>query len=200
MVEKWFAHFEGGRTNTDDAECSGPPNLAGLLFCTNLWGCVSYFRNGCRVCSHSTKNNNASRIQSAVCSSSREVKRIFCVAMWQWMKYGSTTTHLKQKDHQLSGQQLVKAVQNDQKLNSGLPSLWQLYFGTRMVFFLSIILRQVKPLTATITWHYWIDWAQKSQKSRKNGLVCKRKKCCFIKKLEKRWNECTTLGGNYVDK
>ena len=36
------------------------------------------------------------------------------------MKHGSTTTHLKQKDCQLSRQQLVKAVQSDQKLNSGL--------------------------------------------------------------------------------
>ena len=46
-----------------------------------------------------------------------------------------TTTHLKQKDRQLSGQQLVKAVQSDQKLNSGLARLWHPYFGTRMVFF-----------------------------------------------------------------
>ena len=35
-----------------------------LQFITNLWGCVSCFRSGCRVCSHPTKNNNASRIQS----------------------------------------------------------------------------------------------------------------------------------------
>ena len=26
MVEKWFADFERGRTNTDDAEHSGHPN------------------------------------------------------------------------------------------------------------------------------------------------------------------------------
>ena len=91
--------------------------------------------------------------------------------MWQWMKHGSTTTHLKQKDRQLSGQQRVKAVQSDEKLNSGLERLWHLYFGTRMVFCLSTILRKVEPLTATITWHYLIDWAQKS---RKMGLACKR--------------------------
>ena len=40
------------------------------------------------------------------------------------MKHGSTTAHLKQKYRQLSGQQLVKAVQSDQKLNSGLVKLW----------------------------------------------------------------------------
>ena len=50
---------------------------------------------------------------------------------------------------------------------------WQDY-GIRilgMVFCLSSILRKVKPLTVTITWHYLIDWAQKS---RKNGLTCKK--------------------------
>ena len=26
MVEKWFADFKRGRTNTDDAECSGSTN------------------------------------------------------------------------------------------------------------------------------------------------------------------------------
>ena len=73
------------------------------------------------------------------------------------MKHGSTTTHLEQKDHQLSGPQLVKAVQSDQKLNSGLAKLWHPYCCTRMVFCLSTILRKVKPLTATIICHYWID-------------------------------------------
>ena len=56
------------------------------------------------------------------------------------MKHGSTTTHLKQKDRQLNGQQLVKAVQSDQKLNSGLARLCHPYFGTRMVFCSSTIL------------------------------------------------------------
>ena len=42
-----------------------------------------------------TKNNDALRIQSAVWSCSTDIKRIFCVGMWQWMKHGSTTTHLK---------------------------------------------------------------------------------------------------------
>ena len=63
--------------------------------------------------------------------------------MSQGMKNGSTTTHLIQKDRQLSGQQLVKAVQSDQKLNNGLARLWHPYFGTRMVFYLSTVLRKV---------------------------------------------------------
>ena len=33
---------------------------------------------------------------------------IFCVGMWQWMKHLSTSTHLKQKTRQLSGQQQVE--------------------------------------------------------------------------------------------
>ena len=151
-----------------------------LQFCTNLWGCVSCFRNGSRVRSHPTKNKNASRIHSAVWSCSSEVKRIFCVGILYWMKNRSTTTHLKQKDRQLSGQQLVKAVQNDQKLNNGLARLWHPHFGTRMVFCLSTIFRNVKPLTASITWHYWIDRAQKSGK---NGLTCKRKKYSSTKTI-----------------
>ena len=28
MLEKWFADFKRGRTNTEDAERSGPPNSA----------------------------------------------------------------------------------------------------------------------------------------------------------------------------
>ena len=118
-----------------------------------------------RLLTPETKNNNASRIQNAVWSCSGEVKRIFCVGMWQWMKHRSTSAHPKQKYRQLSGQQLVKAVQRDHKLNSGLARLWQPYSGTRMVSCLSTILRKVKPLTMTITWHYWIDWAQKSRKT-----------------------------------
>ena len=43
------------------------------------------------------KNNNMSTIQSAVWTCSSEVKRIFRVGMWPWMKHGSTTTHLEQK-------------------------------------------------------------------------------------------------------
>ena len=39
------------------------------------------------------------------------------------MKHGSINTHLKQKDRQLTGQQLVKAVQSDQILNIGLARL-----------------------------------------------------------------------------
>ena len=119
------------------------------------------------------------------------VKRIFCVGMWQWMKHRFTTTHVKQKDRQLSGQQLVKAIQSDKKLNSGLTRLWHPYFGTCLVFCLSTILGKVKPLTATIIWYYWIDWVQKS---RKNGLICKRKKCCSNKTMHhatspwKRWS------------
>ena len=87
------------------------------------------------------------------------------------MKHRSTTRHLEQKDRLLSGQQLVKDVQSDQKHKSGLARLWHPYFGTRMVFCLSTILGEVKPLTATITWHYRIDWAYKS---RKNGFTCKK--------------------------
>ena len=139
---------------------------------------MSCFQSGCRVCSHPTKNNNVSRIQSAVWSCSSEVKRICCVSMLQWIKHGSTTTQLERKDRQLSRQHLVKAVQGDQKLNSGLARLWHPYFWMRLAFCLSTILRQVKPLTVTIAWHYWIDWAQMS---RKNGLTCKRKKFCSTK-------------------
>ena len=42
--------------------------------------------------------------------------------------------------------------------------------------------RHIKLLKATIPWHYWIDWAQKS---RKNNLTYKRKKCCFTKTMHR---------------
>ena len=96
------------------------------------------------------------------------------------MKHGSTTA-----------QKLVKAIRSDLKLISEMSRLWHPHFGAYMVFCLSTILRKVKPLTATIRWHYWIDWAQKS---RKNGLACKRKKCCSTKTMHhdtnpwKRWS------------
>ena len=143
-----------------------------LQFCTNIWGSVSCFRSGYRICSYPTKNNNASKIQSAVWSCSSQVKRIFCVGIWQRMKHGTTTTHRIQKDRQLSGQQLVEAVRSDWKLNSGLATLWHPHFETRMGFCLSTLMRKVKLVTATIKWHYWIDWAQKSSK---NVLTCKKK-------------------------
>ena len=73
------------------------------------------------------------------------------------MKHGSITTFQYKIVSQVSGQQLVKAVQSDQKLNSGLERLWHSYFGTHMVFCLSIILKKIKPLTATITWYYHQD-------------------------------------------
>ena len=111
----WYAEFERGRTNTDDAERSGclksavvPENItkvlkivlgdrklklreiAGILKITEgsvftIWhGSLEMrelFSKWCRVCSHLTKNNNASRIQSAVCSCSSDVKNIFCVGI-----------------------------------------------------------------------------------------------------------------------
>ena len=39
----------------------------------------------------------------------------------------------KKKDRQLGKQQLVKAIQSDQKLNSGLARLWLPYFVYRLL-------------------------------------------------------------------
>ena len=61
MVEKWFTDFKRGRTNTDDADCSGPLNST--VISENLK--KSSVRNGYRVCSQSIKNYNASTIQIA---------------------------------------------------------------------------------------------------------------------------------------
>ena len=78
----WYAELKHGPANTDYAERSSRSKLyekvVRLQFCTNLWGYVSFFPSGCRVGSHPTKNNNASRIQSAVWSCSSEVKRKKC--------------------------------------------------------------------------------------------------------------------------
>ena len=85
--------------------------------------------------------------------------------MWQWKKHEPTTTQLKQTDRQLSEQQLVEPVQSDQKLSSRLATFCHPYFRALTVFSLWTILRKAKPLTAIITWHYWIDWSQKSRKN-----------------------------------
>ena len=62
------------------------------------------------------------------------------------MKHGSISTHLKQKNHQMCRQQLVKAVQSDQKLSSGLARLWHPYFGTRTVFLFIDCLEKCKTI------------------------------------------------------
>ena len=62
------------------------------------------------------------------------------------MKHRFTTTHFKQKDCQLSGQQLVKTVLSGQKLNSAIARLWYLYFGTCMVFLFIDYLKKGKTI------------------------------------------------------
>ena len=52
--------------------------------------CESCVQSGCRICSQSIKNNNASTIQSVVCNCFNATKRSFCANIWQWMKHEST--------------------------------------------------------------------------------------------------------------
>ena len=66
------------------------------------------------ICSQSIKNN-ASTTQSVVCNCFNTMKRSFCINMWQWMKDGSTISLQSQISSQRSEQQLVKAIQNDQR-------------------------------------------------------------------------------------
>ena len=105
-INDWHAEFKRGLSNTDDTERSSRPKSAvvpenitkvhKIIFGDRKLKLREIaFRSGYHVCSHPTKNNNASIIQSAVWSCSNEVKRIFCAGMWQWMKHGSSTTHLK---------------------------------------------------------------------------------------------------------
>ena len=98
----WYAENNRGRTNTDDAERSGHPKSAAVpenirkvhkivlgdrklklrkIADTLKISEGSCFRSGCRVRSHPTKNNNASKNQSAVWSCSSEKKRTFCIGM-----------------------------------------------------------------------------------------------------------------------
>ena len=65
----------------------------------------------------------------------------------------------------------------NKKIVSGVDSSWWKPSKTTKN---STMLRKVKPLTATIKWHYWIDWAQKS---RKNGFRYKRKECYSTKTM-----------------
>ena len=44
---------------------------------------------------------------------SMQQKGVFCINLWQWMKYGSTTSFWSQISCQLRGQQQVKTVQSN---------------------------------------------------------------------------------------
>ena len=58
--------------------------------------------------------------------------------------------HSSQIDSQLSGQQQVKAIQNDQRCKHAQARIWPLYFGMRKVFCSSITLRKEEPSIANI--------------------------------------------------
>ena len=55
------------------------------------------------------------------------------------MKHGSTTTHLKQKDRQLSGQQMAKAVQSDKTLNMGAGKVMASVFWNARILFIDYL-------------------------------------------------------------
>ena len=48
-----------------------------------------------------------------------------------------------------------------------------------------------EPISLSV--YYWIDWAQKS---RKNGLTCKRKKCCSTRTMHRATSSWKRPGGN----
>ena len=77
-------------------------------------------------------------------------KRSFCVNIWQWMKHGSTTSLRSQIGNQWSGQQQVKANQNDERCKHQQTRFWLSYFGTHKVFCSSITLRKEEPSIANI--------------------------------------------------
>ena len=73
---------------------------------------------------------------------STQQKGVFCVNMWQWMKNGSSTLPRNQIGNRLSGEQQVKAVQNDQRRIHQQSRFWPPYFGMREVFYSWITLRK----------------------------------------------------------
>ena len=75
----------------------------------------------------------------------------------RYVTMDETWIHHYTPEMKRSSAEWTAAGESDRKLNSGLARLWHPHFGTCMVFCLSTILRKVKPLTVTITWHYWID-------------------------------------------
>ena len=92
----------------------------------------------------------ASTIQSIVCNCFNAKKNSFCVNIWQWMKYRSSTSLRDQISSQLSGQQQVKAVQSDQRCKHQQARFWPLYFGMHKVFCSSITLRKEEPSIANM--------------------------------------------------
>ena len=111
-------------------------------FCMNICQWEICVQSGCRVCSPSIKNNNASTIQSVICNCFNATKRSFCVNLRQWMKCEFITRFRSQIGSQLKGQQQVKAVQNDQRCKHQQANFWPPYFGNHEVICSSITLKE----------------------------------------------------------
>ena len=145
------------------------------------------------------KANNALAIQCFVCNCFNATKRSFSINMWQWIKHGSATSLWSHIHCQLSGQQLVKLVQSDQRRKNLQSGFWPPYFGMRKLFCSSITLRKEEPSIANIISHYWGVWRKKSPKI---GHKWRRKKSSFTKIIHlltsrsQRWQKYTNYTSN----
>lgn len=97
--------------------------------------------------------------------------------------------HFTPESYQQSAQ-LEKLIQRGQNHKSHQSMIYRPYFGMGMEFGLSTILKEVSQSMATIRWRNWCVWIGKS---RKTGLLWRRKTCFVTKimhRLPDQWKRC----------
>ena len=83
--------------------------------------------------------NNALTIQSVVYNYFNATKRSFCINIWQLTKHRSNTLLQSQIGSQLSEQQQVKAIQNDQMQTSAGRVLASIFWNTQGILSLDYL-------------------------------------------------------------
>ena len=142
MVKRWYADFKQSCTNTNDAECSGCPNLAVVLENTkelhkliladrklklheiaeelkisegSVFTILHEHLSMRKLCSKRVLRLVTVDQKQHVNDSDCYLQLFQCVNIWQWMKRGSTTSLQSQISSQLSRQQQGKAIQSDKR-------------------------------------------------------------------------------------
>lgn len=126
-------------------------------FYMKIWEREYCFRSRFRVHSHQTRGSNASTIQSVVSKCSNEIKRY--VAMYKtWIH------NYKFKSEKSSAKWTAVGVNSSKQPKTQKLAVKIIAFvlGACLEFFSLTVMKKAKLLTVNITWHYWIDWVQKS--------------------------------------
>ena len=163
-----------------------------LQFCTNCWGCVNCVRNGCRVYSRPNKNNNASRIQSAVWSC---FLRRYVTMNETWIHYYTPEIKRSSAEWTAAGESHPKRPKTQQWAGKVMASVFWDAHGILFIEYLK------KGKTINIDYHMAL-LDRLSAEIKKNGLTCKRKNRCSTKTMHratspwKRWSNWMNEASN----